>query len=80
MTREKSLYYREARKKADILRDRYGGMMTATDLARELGYKDMRSAKEWAALHELPQAQVGRRKKYDTDQVAKALVSQRGMA
>ncbi|MBM6926937.1 hypothetical protein [Pseudoflavonifractor phocaeensis] len=70
--------YREVRAKQDIMRDRYGGMMELKDIATELGYKSPTSAR--AAVREmgLPATQVGRKKKYDTDIVARRLVELRG--
>lgn len=69
----------EIREKRNILRDRYGGMMTMVDLMTELGYKSEKSAMRAAAEMELPQTKVGRSKKFDTDTVARRLVELRGM-
>lgn len=68
----------EVREKRNILRDRYGGMMTLVDLMEELGYKSEKSAMRAALEMNLPQTKVGRSKKFDTDTVARRLVELRG--
>lgn len=75
-----SQYYQEIKEKRNILRDRYGGMMTLADLKKELGYSDPKSAKNVVQALGIPPTIIGRFKKYDTDIVAKALVDRRGMA
>ena len=77
---DKSKYYREIKEKRNILRDRYGGMMKVSDLMKEFGYADPRSAKNVVEMLGIPPTKAGRLKKYDTDLVAKALVDRRGMA
>lgn len=69
----------EVREKRNILRDRYGGMMTLVDLMTELGYKSEKSAMRAALEMNLPQTKVGRSKKFDTDTVARRLVELRGV-
>ena len=64
--------------KRRILRPIYGGMMSLTDLAHELGVKDKRTARAWAQRMGIGN-QVGRCIRYETDQVAKAIVNGRGM-
>ena len=69
----------EIKAKRNILRDRYGGMMTLKDLMEELGYGSRISARRAVEAMGLPATQVGRMKKYDTDVVARRLVELRGM-
>ena len=80
MDADKSKYYRDIREKRNILREVYGGMMTVTDLAKELGYSDRKSARRAAEEMGLRATRIGRLKRYDTDLVARALVNGRGMA
>ena len=68
----------QIREKRNIMREEYGGMMSLTQLAGELGFKDARSAKAWAAQHGLGN-QCGRYIKFETDMVAKLIVLGRGM-
>lgn len=65
--------------KRRILRREYGGMMTVTQLQKEIGYRDAAHAKQWAESVGLDRIQIGRMKKYDTDQLARILVNARGM-
>lgn len=68
--------YEEIRKKADAMFKRYGGMMTTTDLSKELGVsRDV--AKEWARTERIGN-RVGKRIKYETDEVARRIVETRG--
>lgn len=76
----KSKYYKDVREKRSILREAYGGMMTVTDLAKELGYSDRKSARRAIEEMGLQATRIGRLKRYDTDLVARALVDGRGMA
>lgn len=69
--------YAEIRKKQDLLFDRYGGMLGVTQLMEVLGCS-RKTAIKWAELHRLGTPVCGRIK-YETDQVAKAIVSERGM-
>ena len=75
----KSKYYKDVREKRSILREVYGGMMTVTDLAKELGYSDRKSARRAIEEMGLQATRIGRLKRYDTDLVARALVNGRGM-
>lgn len=70
--------YNEIAEKRRTLRGLYGGMMNLTDLTHELGLKDKRVAKAWAAQHGIGN-QIGRFVKFETDQVAKLIVMGRGM-
>lgn len=70
--------YNEIAEKRRTMREIYGGMMSLTDLTRELGLKDKRVAKAWALQHGIGN-QIGRWVKYDTDTVAKTIVMGRGM-
>ena len=56
--------------------------MSPTDIARELGYYPKPSVGDrWAVKHEIPAVRLGPRKRgYETDLVAKAIVQGRGMA
>lgn len=80
MTTEQSARYRAIREKRNILRDRYGGLMTLTQLSEEIGYKDVRFAKKWAQEVQLECVQIGRSVRYDTDHLAKILVDRRVVA
>lgn len=71
--------YQEIREKRTILRDLYGGMMSLKDLSRELGTGSKDATRNAVKDMGLPATQVGRMKKYDTDEVAKRLVERRGM-
>lgn len=73
-----SAIYNDIAAKARTLREVYGGMLSLTQLTRELGLKDQRAAKAWAAEHGIGN-QIGPRVRYDADQIAKALVMGRGM-
>lgn len=70
--------HKEIAEKRRTMREIYGGMMSLTELTRELGLKDKRVAKAWAAANGIGN-QIGRLVKYDTDTVAKILVLGRGM-
>lgn len=72
--------YAEIKEKRTILRDLYGGMMSLRDLSQELGTKSKAATRNAVQDMGLPATQVGRMKKYDTDEVAKRLVERRGMA
>ena len=73
-----SAIYNEIAEKRRILRGIYGGMMSLSDLTRELGLKDTRAAKAWALQNGIGN-QIGRWIRYDTDTVAKQIVMGRGM-
>lgn len=69
--------YNDIAEKRRILRDIYSGMMTLTDVAKELGVKrDV--ARVWVRSLGLG-TQIGKRVYYETDEIAKAIVQARGM-
>lgn len=68
--------YDAIREKRTILRDAYGGMMSLSDLSKELGMNSA-GAKAWAAEQGVG-VQIGRRVKFETDQIAKIIVQRRG--
>ena len=72
-----ALFYKETKEKRGILRELYGGMMSLADLSRELGMRP-EQAREWAREQEIG-TMIGKRVKFETDQVAKILVLKRGM-
>ncbi len=74
-----SSHYNEIKEKRQILRDIYGGMMTIADLTKELGYGSPKSARAWLSTVGVEAVRVGRGIRYETDQVAKAIVNGRGM-
>lgn len=74
-----SSHYNAIREKRQILRDIYGGMMSIADLTKELGYKSPKSARAWLATVGVEAVKVGGGIRYETDQVAKAIVDGRGM-
>jgi len=69
--------YSAISEKRKILRDIYGGMMTLTDVAKELGInRDL--ARTW--VRELGMGcKIGRRVYYETDEIARAIVQARVM-
>lgn len=69
--------HEKVREKQKIMRELYGGMMTATDLSKELGMK-RENAKVWALEHGLGNL-IGKRVKFETDEVARRIVEMRGM-
>lgn len=74
-----SSHYNAIKEKRQILRDIYGGMMSIADLTKELGYNSPKSARSWLATVDVEAVKVGRGIRYETDQVAKAIVNGRGM-
>ena len=72
-------HYSEVMEKRQILRELYGGMMSLADLTKELGYGSPKSARSWLATVDVEPVRVGRGIRYETDQVAKAIVNGRGM-
>ncbi len=74
-----SSLYNEIKEKRQILREQYGGMMTIVDLTKELGYGSPKSARAWLATVDVEPVRVGRGVRYETDQVARAIVNGRGM-
>lgn len=67
--------------KRRLMYERHGGIMSPTDVAREAGYYPKPSqGDKWAAEHDIPAIRMGPRKRgYETDLVAKAIVQGRGM-
>ena len=63
--------------KRNIMRKVYGGMMSLTDLSRELRMKPS-AARDWAKDKGIGN-QIGSRVKYETDEVARRIVEGRGM-
>lgn len=72
-----SSLYEKIRKKSDAMYKRYGGMMTTTDLSKELGV-NRDAAKAWAQSQGIGN-RIGKRVKYETDEVARRIVETRGM-
>lgn len=69
--------YTKIAEKRRIMREIYGGMMTLTDVAKELG-RSRDVARAWVRSLELG-TQIGKRVYYETDEIAKAIVHGRGM-
>ena len=67
--------------KRRLLSERHGGSMAPVEVARELGYcTRAASGDRWAAEHDIPAIRMGPRKRgYETDLVAKAIVQGRVM-
>lgn len=70
-------YYRDVKVLADDFIERYGGMMTVTDLAKELG-TCREYAKKWGMEKGLG-IMINSRIKFESRLVAKAIVNGRGM-
>lgn len=70
--------HNETRAKRNILREIYGGMMTAEDLSKELGMKP-NDAKQLMLENGIG-CLLGKRIKFETDMVAKFIVERRGFA
>ena len=72
---------REIAEKRRLMYQRHGGLMSPTDVAREVGYFARAAlGDKWAAEHDIPAVRMGPRKRgYETDLVAKAIVQGRGM-
>lgn len=68
--------YREMAAVKNEMYDRYGGLMTVADLEKELGVTRA-VAKKWAEDN-VPGVMIGKRVKYETRLVAKAIVNARG--
>lgn len=81
-TKEQSAIGKEIAEKRRWLHERYGGIMSPTDLARELGYYPKpQDGDRWAQEHEIPAVRLGPRKRgYEIDLVAKAIVQSRGIS
>jgi hypothetical protein len=76
MTRQQA----EVVEKRRFLRQEYGGLMSLKNLAHELGLRDARAAKRWAYTHKVRAVRMPKQGgqecvKYDTDHVAKILMS-----
>ena len=69
--------YNDIAEKRKIMRDIYGGMMTLTDVAKELG-RTRGVARTWVKSLGLG-SQIGKRIYYETDEIAKAIVLARSM-
>lgn len=72
-------FYKEVKKKTKLLRADYGGMMTLAQLTHELGYHCPKRARAWVQEHSVDGVRRGKSIAYETDQIAKAIVSGRGM-
>ena len=68
--------YRTVNTVKNEMYDRYGGMMTVADLMAELGV-NRAVAKKWAEDN-VPGVKIGKRVKYETRLVARAIVDARG--
>lgn len=68
--------YRQINAVYSEMYDRFGGMMTLTDVAKELG-ASRTLAKRWVEDN-VPGTIVGDRVKYETRLVAKSIVNKRG--
>ena len=68
--------YREINALKEDMFERYGGLMTVADLERELGV-NRAIAKKWAQDN-VPGVMIGKRVRYETRLVAKAIVNARG--
>lgn len=70
--------YRDIKALTEDFFDRYGGMMTLTDVGKELGVGSRQTAKKFVESREIPGVTVGERVKYESRLVAKAIVNARG--
>lgn len=71
---------KEIAEKKRQLYERHGGILSPTDLSREIGYANPRDAERWAAEHGVPALRMGPRKRgYEVDTLAQAIVMIRGM-
>nr|DAD64176.1 MAG TPA: hypothetical protein [Caudoviricetes sp.] len=79
--RTESALGKEIAEKRRLLYERHGGIMSPVDVAREMGYYPSSSRGDrWAQEHDVPAVRLGARKRgYETDLVAKAIVQSRGM-
>ena len=79
--RTESALGKEIAEKRRLLYERHGGIMSPVDVAREMGdYPKPSSGDRWAQEHDVPAVRLGARKRgYETDLVAKAIVQSRGM-
>lgn len=70
--------YREINLLADDFFAKYGGMMTLTQVGKELGVGSRQTAKKFVEDRAVPGVTVGERVKYESRLVAKAIVNARG--
>ena len=72
---------REIAEKRRLMYETHGGIMSPTDIAKEVGYAPRsKNGDRWAQEHNIPAVRMGARKRgYETDLVAKAIVQGRGM-
>lgn len=68
--------YRQINAVYNEMYERFGGMMTLSDVATELG-TSRTVAKRWAEEN-VPGTMIGERVKYETRLVAKSIVNKRG--
>lgn len=68
--------YRQINAVYNEMYERFGGMMTLSDVATELG-TSRAVAKRWAEEN-VPGTMIGERVKYETRLVAKSIVNKRG--
>lgn len=73
-------FYREVKRKTEILRADYGGMMSVKDIMRELGFWSRHTVINWLRDNSVDGVKVDRKSvKYETDLIARRIVEQRGM-
>lgn len=78
--RSQSIQGKEIAEKRRLMFERHGGLLCPKDLARELGYAHYEDAERWARERGIPAVPLGQRKRgYEVDLVAKAIVQGRGM-
>ena len=72
---EKSILGKQIAEKRYLLRKLYGGVMSSADLDRELGYKSKGRGAAWAKMVGVEPIQISpKRRGYETDEVAAAIV------
>ena len=72
--------YREIKAKADAMFERHGAALISISQAKqELGLKDTRTAEKALEAMGVEPVAVGRSRRYEIDQLAKAIVAARGM-
>lgn len=73
-------FYKEVKRKTELLRADYGGMMTVKDIMRELGIGSHHTVNNWLRENDVEGVKVDRKSvKYETDLIARRIVEQRGM-
>lgn len=70
-------YPTQLRVKQEALFRRYGGMMTLSEVSRELGYRNRVAARDWLIDKMVPEVRIGAVSRYESDVVAKAIVDSR---